>query len=249
MTLLIKNALCYIDDKIKKSDVLITDGFITEISSTISLNGADRVIDALDKYLLIPGFVDVHTHLREPGFSYKETIKSGSMAGARAGYTTLCTMPNLNPAPDCVENLKVQTDIIERDAVISVLPFGTITKGRKGEGETVDFKSMADKVVGFSDDGTGVQTQELMQKAMEECAKLGKIISAHCEVNDLLNGGYIHDGIYCKNTGIRVFARKVSGRKLSVIANLPKKQVANIMCAIFQQKKVLILSARLKHAV
>ena len=178
MTLLIKNALCYIDDKIKKSDVLITDGFITEISSTISLNGADRVIDALDKYLLIPGFVDVHTHLREPGFSYKETIKSGSMAGARAGYTTLCTMPNLNPAPDCVENLKVQTDIIERDAVISVLPFGTITKGRKGEGETVDFKSMADKVVGFSDDGTGVQTQELMQKAMEECAKLGKIISA-----------------------------------------------------------------------
>ena len=91
MTLLIKNALCYIDDKIKKSDVLITDGFITEISSTISLNGADRVIDALDKYLLIPGFVDVHTHLREPGFSYKETIKSGSMAGARAGYTTLCT--------------------------------------------------------------------------------------------------------------------------------------------------------------
>ncbi len=149
MTLLIKNALCYIDDKIKKSDVLINDGFITEISSTISLNGADRVIDALDKYLLIPGFVDVHTHLREPGFSYKETIKSGSMAGARAGYTTLCTMPNLNPAPDCVENLKVQTDIIERDAVISVLPFGTITKGRKGEGETVDFKSMADKVVAF----------------------------------------------------------------------------------------------------
>lgn len=201
MTLLIKNALCYIDCKIKKSDVLITDGFITEISSTISLNGADRVIDALDKYLLIPGFVDVHTHLREPGFSYKETIKSGSMAGARAGYTTLCTMPNLNPAPDCVENLKVQTDIIERDAVISVLPFGTITKGRKGEGETVDFKSMADKVVGFSDDGTGVQTQELMQKAMEECAKLGKIISAHCEVNDLLNGGYIHDGVYCKEHG------------------------------------------------
>ena len=192
---------------------------------------------------MIPGFVDVHTHLREPGFSYKETIKSGSMAGARAGYTTLCTMPNLNPAPDCVENLKVQTDIIERDAVISVLPFGTITKGRKGEGETVDFKSMADKVVGFSDDGTGVQTQELMQKAMEECAKLGKIISAHCEVNDFTTV------FIAKNTGIRVFARKVSGRKLSVIANLPKKQAANIMCAIFQQKKALILSARLKHAV
>ncbi len=171
------------------------------------------------------------------------------MAGARAGYTTLGTMPNLNPAPDCVENLKVQTDIIERDAVISVLPFGTITKGRKGEGETVDFKSMADKVVGFSDDGTGVQTQELMQKAMEECAKLGKIISAHCEVNDLLNGGYIHDGIYCKEHGHKGICSESEWRKLSVIVNLPKKQAANIMCVIFQQKKVLILSARLKHAV
>lgn len=198
MTLLIKNALCFIANEFKKSDVFITDGIITEISSTINSNGADRVIDAMDKYFLIPGFVDVHTHLREPGFSYKETIKTGSMAGARAGYTALCTMPNLNPAPDCVDNLKVQTDIIERDAVISVLPFGTITKGRKGEGEVVDFESMADKVVGFSDDGTGVQTEELMQEAMEKCAKLHKIISAHCEVNELLNGGYIHLGKYCE---------------------------------------------------
>ena len=169
MTLLIKNALCFIADEFKKSDVFITDGIITEISSTISSNGADRVIDALDKYFLIPGFVDVHTHLRQPGFSYKETIKSGSMAGARAGYTALCTMPNLNPAPDCPENLKAQTDIIERDAVIDVLPFGTITKGRKGEGEVVDFESMADKVVGFSDDGTGVQTGELMEIGRASC--------------------------------------------------------------------------------
>lgn len=197
MTLLIKNALVYMNNEFQKSDVLIENGKINSLGISISSNGVDRVIDASDKYL-IPGFVDVHVHLREPGFSYKETIRTGSQAGARAGYTTLCTMPNLDPAPDCTESLKVQSDIIERDAVIDVLPFGTITKGRKGEGQVVDFASMADKVIGFSDDGTGVQTEELMRQAMTECAKLGKIISAHCEVNDLLNGGYIHDGEYCK---------------------------------------------------
>ncbi len=198
MTLLIKNALTYIDKTFKKSDILIKDGRIHSLGISISSECVDRVVDAQDKYLLIPGFVDVHTHLREPGFSYKETIKSGSMAGAKAGYNALCTMPNLNPAPDSVENLKVQTEIIDRDAVIDILPFGTITKGRKGIGEIINFKSMADKVVGFSDDGTGVQTDELMLQAMTECAKLGKIISAHCEVNDLLRGGYIHDGAYCR---------------------------------------------------
>ncbi len=198
MTLLIKDALCYIDGKFKKSSVLIKDGKIHSLGVSISFENIDRTIDAMGKYFLIPGFVDVHIHLREPGFSYKETIKTGSAAGARAGYNVLCTMPNLNPAPDCADNLKVQTDIIDSDAVIDVLPFGTITKGRKGVGEIVDFKSMADRVVGFSDDGTGVQTEELMEQAMTECAKLGKIISAHCEVNDLLKGGYIHDGEYAK---------------------------------------------------
>lgn len=198
MTLLIKDAICYIDGKLKKSSVLIKDGLIHSLGISVSFGKIDRTIDAMGKYFLIPGFVDVHTHLREPGFSYKETIKSGSAAGARAGYNVLCTMPNLNPAPDCAVNLKVQKDIIDRDAVIDVLPFGTITKGRKGVGEVVDFKSMADDVVGFSDDGTGVQNDELMEQAMTECAKLGKIISAHCEVNDLLKGGYIHDGEYAR---------------------------------------------------
>ena len=198
MTLLIKNALCYIDNKFKMLDVLIKDGIIDCLSISISNDNIDRTFDAMGKYFLIPGFVDVHVHLREPGFSYKETIKTGTLAGARAGYNVLCTMPNLNPAPDCIENLKAQTDIIERDAVIDVLPFGTITKGRMGRGEVIDFESVADKVVGFSDDGTGVQTDELMLEAMTECAKLGKIISAHCEVNGLLKGGYIHDGEYAR---------------------------------------------------
>ena len=198
MTLLIKNALCYIDNKFKMLDVLIKDGIIDCLSISISNDNIDRTFDAMGKYFLIPGFVDVHVHLREPGFSYKETIKTGTLAGARAGYNVLCTMPNLNPAPDCIENLKAQTDIIERDAVIDVLPFGTITKGRMGRGEVIDFESVADKVVGFSDDGTGVQTDELMLEAMTECARLGKIISAHCEVNSLLKGGYIHDGEYAR---------------------------------------------------
>lgn len=198
MTLLIKNARVYKGGKFEKSDVLIKNSKIHSLGISISCDGADRVFDFMDKYFLFPGFVDVHVHLRQPGFSYKETIKTGTMAGAKAGYTAVCPMPNLDPAPDNAENLKVQTDIIEKDAVIDVFPFGTITKGRKGCGECVDFASLKDSVIGFSDDGCGVQSEELMKEAMQNCASLGAVISAHCEVNDLLHGGYIHDGEYCK---------------------------------------------------
>ncbi len=201
MTILVKNALVYMGDKFKKSDVLIKNSVIDSIGISISENGADRVFNAQDKYFLIPGFVDVHVHLREPGFSYKETIKTGTMAAAKAGYTAVCPMPNLNPVPDSIDNIKVQTDIIDKDAVINVYPFASITKGRKGRGELVDFDSLKDIAVGFSDDGTGVQEEETMRIALQECAELGKIISAHCEVNDLLRGGYIHDGEYCKKHG------------------------------------------------
>ncbi len=198
MTLLIKNALVYQGSEFKKSDVLIKGGIIHSLGTSIPENGVNHIFDAKDKYFLIPGFVDVHTHLREPGFSYKETIKTGTMAAAKAGYTAICTMPNLEPPPDCAENLKKQTDIIETDAVIDVYPFATITRGRTGRGALVDFASMADTAVGYSDDGTGVQEEELMLGAMEMCAGINKIIAAHCEVDDLLNGGYIHNGEYCK---------------------------------------------------
>ena len=198
MTLLIKNALCYIDNKFKMLDVLIKDGIIDCLSISISNDNIDRTFDAMGKYFLIPGFVDVHVHLREPGFSYKETIKTGTMAGAKGGYTAVCPMPNLNPVPDSVENINVQLDIIKKDACINVYPFASITKGRQGRGELVDFESLKELAVGFSDDGTGIQLGEDMQRAMQECARLGKIISAHCEVNDLLKGGYIHDGEYCR---------------------------------------------------
>lgn len=197
MTILVKDALVYSGDKFVKNDVLIKNSLIASIGTSISSNGVDRVFNAQGKYL-IPGFVDVHIHLREPGFSYKETIKTGTMAAASAGYTDVCTMPNLNPVPDCLENINVQKEIIDKTSVISVHPFASITVGRKGGGEIVDFNSLKDVAVGFSDDGTGVQTESCMEKAMSECRKLNKVISAHCEVNELLNGGYIHDGQYCK---------------------------------------------------
>ena len=197
MTTLIKDALCYTGAKFEKQDVLIKDNTIVSIGISISSNGVDKVFQAQGKYL-IPGFVDVHVHLREPGFSYKETIKTGTMAGAKGGYTAVCPMPNLNPVPDSVENINVQLDIIKKDACINVYPFASITKGRQGRGELVDFESLKELAVGFSDDGTGIQLGEDMQRAMQECARLGKIISAHCEVNDLLKGGYIHDGEYCR---------------------------------------------------
>ncbi len=200
MTILIKNALVYSGDSFQQNDVLIKDTKIDAIGTSISQDGADSVFFADGRYL-IPGFVDVHVHLREPGFSYKETIKTGTMAAASAGYTAVCPMPNLNPAPDCAENMQVQLDIIEKDAVIKVYPFATITKGRTGGGELVDFESLKGMAVGFSDDGCGVQRGEDMERAMRECARLGKIISAHCEVNELLRGGYIHDGEYARLHG------------------------------------------------
>ncbi|MBE7087595.1 MAG: dihydroorotase [Clostridiales bacterium] len=155
-----------------------------------------------EKYLAIPGLCDVHVHFREPGFSYKETIKSGSESAAHGGYTAVCTMPNLNPVPDCLESLKLQLDSIERDGIIHVFPYGTITVGEKGK-ELSDMESLAPYVCGFSDDGRGVQDDEVMKSAMLKAKSLGKMIVAHCEVNSLLNGGYIHLGNYAKSNGHR----------------------------------------------
>lgn len=205
MTILLKDALVYSGAGFELRSVLIHDFVIGGLSVSFSdlnvqaINA--RVIDCKSKLLLLPGFADVHVHLREPGFSYKETIKTGTEAAAAAGYTLLCTMPNVNPVPDCPENLKVQTNMIERDAVIDVLPFASITKNRRGRGELVDFAALAPMVAGFSDDGTGIQTGDLMEEAMRRCVKTGKLISAHCEDESLLHGGYIHDGAYCRAHG------------------------------------------------
>ena len=149
------------------------------------------------KYIIVPGLCDVHVHFREPGFSYKETIASGSAAAAHGGYTAVCTMPNLDPVPDSAEHLQVQLDAIKRGAAIRVLPYGAITVGEKGE-KLADMEAMSDKVCAFSDDGKGVQNDEMMREAMAKAKRLGKIIAAHCEDNSLLFGGYIHYGEYAR---------------------------------------------------
>lgn len=154
------------------------------------------------KYIIVPGLCDVHVHFREPGFSYKETIASGSAAAAHGGYTAVCTMPNLDPVPDSAEHLQVQLDAIERGAAIKVLPYGAITVGEKGE-KLADMEAISDKVCAFSDDGKGVQNDEIMREAMTAAKRLGKIIAAHCEDNSLLFDGYIHDGEYAKAHGHR----------------------------------------------
>lgn len=154
------------------------------------------------KYIIVPGLCDVHVHFREPGFSYKETIASGSAAAAHGGYTAVCTMPNLDPVPDSAEHLQVQLDAIKRGAAIKVLPYGAITVGEKGE-KLADMEAMSDKVCAFSDDGRGVQNDEMMREAMTAAKRLGKIIAAHCEDNSLLFGGYIHDGEYARMHGHR----------------------------------------------
>ena len=175
-----------------------------DISSRISFSllSTDLSVFNSPNYAVFPGFCDVHVHFREPGFSYKETIVSGSRASARGGYTAVCSMPNLNPVPDSVENLHRQLTLIEEGACIHVYPYGAITVGEKGE-TLADLAGMAPNVVGFSDDGRGVQSDDMMREAMRTAKALDKMIVAHCEVNDLLRGGYIHDGAYAKAHGHR----------------------------------------------
>ncbi len=183
----------------ERADVVVRGAVIEQIAADVEPMSGDTVIDCEER-IVVAGLVDLHVHLREPGFAAKETIASGTMAAAHGGFTTVCSMPNLSPAPDTVENLKFQQDIIERDAVVKVLPYATITRERYGR-ELVDFEALAPAVAGFSDDGSGVQSEDVMRAAMAEAAKRGAIIAAHCEVNDLLRGGYIHDGEYARQNG------------------------------------------------
>ena len=198
MSILLKNANVFTNGSFAEQDIIVSDGIIKAVGKSLS-SSSSKVIDCTG-LTIFPGFVDVHVHLREPGFFYKETIKSGTMASARGGYTSVCSMPNLKPCPDTYENLKAQLDIIEKDAVINVYPFGTITKLQAGI-ELSHMDAMADYVCGFSDDGRGVQEEEMMLSAMKKAKELNKIISAHCEDNNLLFGGYIHDGEYARIHG------------------------------------------------
>ena len=188
----LSKAVCY--------SASLGSSFSDGIAASVCRNGLS--VFNSPRYAIFPGFCDVHVHFREPGFSYKETIATGSHASARGGYTAVCTMPNLNPVPDSFDHLQQQLTIIEKDACIHVYPYGAITVGEKGE-EIADLEGMAPHVIGFSDDGRGVQSDEMMHAAMLRAKALGKMIVAHCEVNELLRGGYIHDGDYAAAHGHR----------------------------------------------
>ena len=199
MKALFRNARVYENGKMSTLNMHFDGSMLSVYQGDVSAFDPSLVFD---NTVIIPGLCDVHVHLREPGFSYKETISSGTLASARGGYTAVCSMPNLNPTPDSRENLERQLEIIRRDASIAVLPYGTITKGQAGV-ELSDMADMADEVVAFSDDGRGVQSDGMMRSAMERAKALGKMIVAHCEDNSLLRGGYIHDGEYARAHGHR----------------------------------------------
>lgn len=239
MAILCKGATCFLDSKLQKADILIENGNIVSVGDALDVSGCE-VFDCSGKYIF-PGFVDVHVHFREPGFSYKETIRTGSMAAAHGGYTAVCTMPNLLPAPDSLEHLQQQLDLIDRDAVIRVYPYGTITKGEKGE-ELSDMEALADRVIAFSDDGRGVQRDEIMEKAMVRAKRLDKIIAAHCEVNELLRGGYIHDGRYASLHGHKGICAESEWRQIERDIALCKKTDARYhVCHISTKESVALI--------
>ncbi len=198
MKVLFKSAKVYMNGEARVADMLLDGADLSAFVGDVS--SVDCPV--FNNVAIFPGFCDVHVHLREPGFSYKETIASGTLAAARGGYTAVCSMPNLNPTPDSRENLDLQLEAIRRDGRIAVFPYGTITRGERGE-EFSDMADIAPDVIAFSDDGRGVQSGDMMREAMLRALSLGKMIVAHCEDNSLLHGGYIHDGEYARAHGHR----------------------------------------------
>ena len=237
MDILFVNANVFRGGVLAEGTVRVRDGMIIPAGAP---GNPDQVFDCTG-LLLLPGFADVHVHLREPGFSYKETIATGSLAAARGGYSTVCAMPNLQPAPDSLENLEKELSIIRRDAKIRVIPYGTITKNR--EGKTLsDMDAMAPYVAGFSDDGSGVQSEETMLEAMRKAKSLGKLIVAHCEDNSLLRGGYIHDGKYAMEHGHRgICAESEWGQIARDLELVRKTGCAYHVCHISTAKSVELI--------
>ena len=212
--------------------------FVEAVCASISTD-----LSAYDssRYAVFPGFCDVHVHFREPGFSYKETIFSGSLAAAHGGYTAVCTMPNLDPVPDSKQNLKLQLDLIKQDGLIHIYPYGAITVGERGE-TLSDMKGMAPNVIAFSDDGKGVQKDDMMRSAMRKAKQLGKLIVAHCEVNELLNGGYIHDGEYARENHHRGICSESEWRQIERDLKLVKETgCAYHVCHISTKESVELI--------
>lgn len=221
---ILKGGNVLIGDEVLQLDIFIKDGIITEIGK--DLNNSINIIDCSNQTIL-PSLIDPHVHLREPGFEYKETIKSGSMACAKGGYTKVFSMPNLNPVPSNYENLKVQLDAIDRDSVIEIFPIGAMTVNQTGTGEISKMDEINDYVIGYSDDGRGAQTTSVIYQAMTKAASFNKPIIAHVEDEELLFGGYIHDGIYAKehnHKGISSLSETAQlGRDLAIVRSLDAK--------------------------
>lgn len=240
MKCLLKNANVFWGEAFERKDILIEDGVITDIKSYIPLISDASVYD-MNKCFIFPGLIDVHVHLREPGFSYKETIASGSIAAARGGYTTVCAMPNLDPVPDSLEHLSAELKIIKKDAKIHVLPYASITVGEKQK-ELSDMDKLAKQVVAFSDDGVGVQDADMMEKAMHKANALNKIIAAHCEVNDLLNGGCIHDGEYARLNSFKGISSESEWREVERDVELVRRTGCNYhVCHVSTKESVSLI--------
>ena len=194
--MIFRNATVWTQNGFAKQDAIF-DGRVLSFSNSQIAAVSIPEMPVFSNCLILPGFCDVHVHLREPGFCYKETVASGTASAARGGYTAICSMPNLNPVPDSKEHLNVQLDAIKKDAKIAVYPYGSLTVNEAGE-EMADLDGMAADVIAFSDDGKGVQDENMMRDLMLRAKTLGKMVVAHCEDNSLLYGGYIHDGVYAK---------------------------------------------------
>lgn len=210
--IVLKGGRVFSGGKSFEADVVVCGDRIAEVTPEAAILPGDKVVDCRGRWVTA-GLVDLHVHLREPGFSSKETIATGTAAAAHGGFTTVCAMPNLKPAPDSLENLRRETEIIERDAVVKVLPYATITRRRAGR-EIVDFAALKPYVAAFSDDGSGVQDDDMMLAAMRAAAANDCIIAAHCEVNSLLHGGYIHDGAYAAAHGHKGISSESEWRQI-----------------------------------
>lgn len=210
--IVLKGGRVFSGGKSFEADVVVCGDRIAEVTPEAAILPGDKIVDCRGRWVSA-GLVDLHVHLREPGFSSKETIATGTAAAAHGGFTTVCAMPNLEPAPDSLENLRRETAIIERDAVVKVLPYATITRRRAGR-EIVDFAALKPYVAAFSDDGSGVQDDDMMLAAMRAAAANDCIIAAHCEVNSLLHGGYIHDGAYAAAHGHKGISSESEWRQI-----------------------------------
>ncbi len=248
MQYLLKNAKVYMDRQFKKADILIDGGFVSKIEEVIPHCSEAKVFDFSD-CIIVPGLIDVHVHLREPGFLYKETIETGTMAAAHGGITHICPMPNLNPVPDNAENLEVQLDAIRKTAKVNVYPFAAITKGQKGE-ELADLEAMAENAIGYSDDGKGVQSDDMMREAMRRAKALGKIISAHCEDESLLEGIIVHDGEFARSLGLKGISDKSEWVQIARDIELVRETgVRYHVCHISSKESVRVIREAKKQGI